>query len=93
VSCIEERGRREREGHRFGIFASVLHTACIIRAMMEAVHTSETSVYYATTQHNIPEGSNLQIFCSFIIYIVCCMVPGASQEQMKATVPKCSVRK
>jgi hypothetical protein len=28
--------------------------------MMEAVRTSETSVYYDTTQRNIPEDSNLQ---------------------------------
>jgi hypothetical protein len=27
-----------------------------ITLMMEAVHTSETSVYYETTRRNIPEG-------------------------------------
>jgi hypothetical protein len=43
---------------------TVLRTASIIRAviilMMQAVRTSETSVYYKETQRsNIPEGSNL----------------------------------
>jgi hypothetical protein len=46
---------------------SEMHTASIIRAMMinlmmEAVCTSETSVYfYKTTQHCIPEGCHLHI--------------------------------
>jgi hypothetical protein len=37
-------------------------TASIIRAMMEAVHTSETSVHSdETTRRYIPEGSKLLI--------------------------------
>jgi hypothetical protein len=39
-------------------------TAFIITLMVEAVCTSETSVYYNdTTWRNIPEGSNLKDFC------------------------------
>jgi hypothetical protein len=39
--------------------------------MMEAVYTSETSVYYnETRQHNIPEGYHLQLIRSFGFGIV-----------------------
>jgi hypothetical protein len=42
---------------------SEVRAASIIRAMMEVVRTSETSVYYnETTRRNIPEGTNLQLF-------------------------------
>jgi hypothetical protein len=38
----------------------------VITLMLEAVRTSETSVYYnETTWHNIPEGSNLQVKANF----------------------------
>jgi hypothetical protein len=37
----------------------------VITLMLEAVRTSETSVYYETTWHNIPEGSNLQMKANF----------------------------
>jgi hypothetical protein len=40
---------------------SEVHTASIIRAMMEAVHTSGTSgIFNVTTWHNIPKDSELQ---------------------------------
>jgi hypothetical protein len=42
---------------------SEVHIASIIRAMMEAVQTSETSVYFnKTTQRYIPEGYHLHEF-------------------------------
>jgi hypothetical protein len=44
---------------RFG-GAYCLHNRAIITLMMEAVRTSETSVYSETTRRYIPEGSNLR---------------------------------
>jgi hypothetical protein len=43
---------------------SEVHIASIIRPVLEAVHTSETSVYSnETTRRYIPEGSKLRIRC------------------------------
>jgi hypothetical protein len=43
-------------------YVSEMLAASIMRPMMEAASTSETSVnFYKTTQHNIPEDSHLQI--------------------------------
>jgi hypothetical protein len=50
-------------------------TASIVRAMMEAASTSETSLnFYQTTQHYNPEDSHLQdiyykriLFCSLFL--------------------------
>jgi hypothetical protein len=44
-----------------------LRTAAIIRAVMEAVRASETSVYSnETTRRYIPEGFNLQHITMFV---------------------------
>jgi hypothetical protein len=46
------------------IGVSDVHIASIIRPVMEAVRTSETSVYSnETTRRYIPEGSKLRIRC------------------------------
>jgi hypothetical protein len=50
---------------------SEVSNASIIRAMMEAVRTSEMSVNFnVTTRHYIPEGSKLQVLTYFAIIMI-----------------------
>jgi hypothetical protein len=50
--------------HQDDEYYIMMGTTSIIALMIEAVRTSETSVYsYETTWRYIPEGSNLRVLC------------------------------
>jgi hypothetical protein len=49
---------------------SEVRTASIIAIMMEAVRTSETSVYYESTRRCIPEGYHLQRFNNVALAVI-----------------------